>query len=418
MMLALVLLSCLLATALASQVNITDVDADMPMNPWNISVRQKIDFPEILECAKQNQKEQEKQFPDWDYRFGSPKAEKEPIAYNWEPILESVPGCNGLSEGSLKEFSLLVILDASWVVNFNRLQKHFSEHGYPTLESSPNLMLDRVSYLMERQFGVRVKASRVFVFENLYENCARNESKHFPEDGTFNTTTKLQMKSRGISRKENEAAILRLGIQNPLDRPDYVYCHSYSSGPGMCNGDHMLVNIRKMMTTRSWKAGKVIYEGNNVLAHEIAHAFGICHNRHKHCSRNHVTPEANDLMYDYHEVTKERPRSQRRGFFYKFLTACTPIYKDLLCKNVAKANPKCGVAVAPCKDSGDWCSGYTTRCDVDIIRRSCPAMCNACNDPSPTPKPCVDGQKSCPRYHGHCHRSMVQRVCRKTCGTC
>ena len=76
---------------------------------------------------------------------------KQPLSATWEPLLEAVPGCNGLGPGELLEVSYLVVLDASWVAYYQRHALHFAAQGYATLEASPRLMFDRVSYLFEAQ---------------------------------------------------------------------------------------------------------------------------------------------------------------------------------------------------------------------------------------------------------------------------
>jgi hypothetical protein len=76
---------------------------------------------------------------------------KQPLSANWEPLLEAVPGCNGLGNGELLEVSFFVVLDASWVAFYQLHAADFAAQGYHTLEASPRLMFDRVSYLFEAQ---------------------------------------------------------------------------------------------------------------------------------------------------------------------------------------------------------------------------------------------------------------------------
>ena len=76
---------------------------------------------------------------------------KQPLSATWEPLLEAVPGCNGLGNGELLEVSYLVVLDASWMAYYQQHEEDFAAQGYATLEASPRLMFDRVSYLFEAQ---------------------------------------------------------------------------------------------------------------------------------------------------------------------------------------------------------------------------------------------------------------------------
>ncbi|MSP73281.1 MAG: hypothetical protein EXR76_14145 [Myxococcales bacterium] len=76
--------------------------------------------------------------------------------FTWEPVLEEVPGCNGLSRNSWPSDDFLMVLDDTWIRDYNAHAAEFARHGYASLEASPGILLDRVGYLFERQFGVRV----------------------------------------------------------------------------------------------------------------------------------------------------------------------------------------------------------------------------------------------------------------------
>lgn len=107
------------------------------------------------DCAIDNHRAQEAAAPGYYYaqanRGLSESNSKQPLSATWEPLLEAVPGCNGLGPGELLEVSYLVVLDASWVDYYQQHEQHFAAQGYATLEASPRLMFDRVSYLFEAQ---------------------------------------------------------------------------------------------------------------------------------------------------------------------------------------------------------------------------------------------------------------------------
>ncbi len=107
------------------------------------------------DCAIDNHRAQVAAAPGYYYaqanRGLSESNSKQPLPATWEPLLEAVPGCNGLGPGELLEVSYLVVLDASWVAYWTLHAADFAAQGYPTLEASPRLMFDRVSYLFETQ---------------------------------------------------------------------------------------------------------------------------------------------------------------------------------------------------------------------------------------------------------------------------
>ena len=114
------------------------------------------------DCAIDNHRAQVAAAPGYYYaqanRGLSESNSKQPLSATWEPLLEAVPGCNGLGPGELLEVSYLVVLDASWVAYYQQYAHHFAAQGYPTLEASPRLMFDRVSYLFEAQ---ALRAARI-----------------------------------------------------------------------------------------------------------------------------------------------------------------------------------------------------------------------------------------------------------------
>ena len=111
-------------------------------------------------CAINNHEAQEAAAPGYYYPYAngglSESNSTQPLSATWEPLLEAVPGCNGLGNGELLEVSFLVVLDASWVDHYKVHKSDFERQGYATLEDSPRLMFDRVSYLFEAQFGLRL----------------------------------------------------------------------------------------------------------------------------------------------------------------------------------------------------------------------------------------------------------------------
>ena len=108
-----------------------------------------------FDCAIDNHRAQVAAAPGYYYAQAnhglSESNSKQPLSATWEPLLEAVPGCNGLGNGELLEISFLVVLDASWVAYFAQHKEDFAAQGYATLEASPRLMFDRLSYLFEAQ---------------------------------------------------------------------------------------------------------------------------------------------------------------------------------------------------------------------------------------------------------------------------
>ena len=100
-----------------------------------------------FECALAVKDRQLGECPKWNYNMLVPNNKKQDIELAWDPILEPTTGCNGLSNGKFKQFSFLVVPDGSWVSYYNDNTQHFATQGYHSLETSANLMLDRVSYL-------------------------------------------------------------------------------------------------------------------------------------------------------------------------------------------------------------------------------------------------------------------------------
>ena len=307
------------------------------------------DLTNNFDCPRSNDAEQKAAYPQWAYDAISPTAAKQSLAKAWEPILEPVQGCNGFDDGWLKQFSFLVVLDGSWVRYYYENSKHFASQGYNTLNDSPNLLFDRVTYLFERQFGARVSINRVFSFPELGEACATNEA--YVDDGTDRTSTRKALAQAGIVPLAVEGGTLRLGVGSFTTGQ---YCHSYSPVSGLCNPSAIFTNQKRPFATDN--SGKIQYETIRTLAHEMGHFFGVCPGDNPHCLKAHTQNELPDIMvYDGRPATNARPE----GMFSKFLTSCTPLYEDTVCHNIKKASATCGLVVAPPSIRGEYfCSKY------------------------------------------------------------
>jgi hypothetical protein len=300
-------------------------------------------------CAKANDQAQRAAFPDWWYavshggKSNAPLGAPEPFHVGFEPLLEAVPGCNGLTgelAGGLKEFRFLVVLDGSWVSYFNSRKAAFVAQGYPTLESSANLMLDRASFLFEAQFGSRVSASRVFAFPDLGEACATNNNH--VDDGSDATSTAKALESANVVATSAEAGTIRLGVGSLTAGQ---YCHSTAGIGGLCRPSSTLTNQRTPFQASS---DHIDHGAVKTLAHELAHFFGVCDDAtNPDCLNGHTANEIADIMVD-----DGRPASNVRaeGMFWKFMPTCTDVYDDMVCSRVQAASPSCGRVLPPAKE--------------------------------------------------------------------
>lgn len=295
--------------------------------------------PPPYECARANDAVQRAAAPNWAYvtdangqiaDFPAP----EPVNAGLEPVLEPVVGCNGLSQpGALKRFSFLVVLDGSWVAYYNDRSADFAAQGYPSLEESPNLLLDRVSYLFEAQFGAQVAAGRVVAAPELGEACATNNNH--ADDGTDATSTTAALARRSIVPGPADALTLRLGVGSLSG----VYCHSTAPIGGLCDELAIVTNQRAPLHA----GGQVHHGAVRTLAHELGHAFGICDDRNNpHCLNGHTANDIADIMVD-----DGRPASNVRseGMFSKFMTTCSTVYDTMVCSRIKAADAECGVIV-------------------------------------------------------------------------
>jgi len=318
-----------------------------------------------LDCPRALHKQQSEDHPDWWYpsqnedSVGGDKiaqtAAKQPLGAGWEPILEEQVGCNGLGDGELKEFSFLVVLDASWVQYYYKQKAHFATQGYHTLETSADLMFDRVSYLYEAQFGVRLRVGKVYSFPELGEACATNHNN--PDDGTNRTSTTLALQRAGWVPSDADAGVIRLGASK---------CMSASPISGLCSGTvntGLTVQEPPFFEESEWvkgDVGRLNHRAMGTLAHELGHFFGLCGGgvlNTAQCLEGHVVNEIPDIMMAgcvdgqcgsvYGEVKQ----------FAKFLPTCTPLYERLLCRNVRRVT--CGTTVKVGSDSGPAVTGPT-----------------------------------------------------------
>lgn len=278
-----------------------------------------------FDCAVANSNAQKSRNPNWWYSVAhggrSQTNAYSPVNLAFEPQLEQVPQC---IVGKPKEFRFLVALDGTWTQYYSQNSQLFANQRYHSLEQSAQLMFDRVTYLFEQQFNIRISTSRVIVMPELDTACATNNGY---ADGTGNTSTSTMLARRGISKRSDEAGILRLGVGLSSR-----YCHSYAPMGGLCSSS-VVVNQFKPF----WNSGGYLNdEAPNVLAHEFGHFFGICTNDAQ-CLNGHMQNEIPDTMvWDGTPASVVRPE----GMFWKFLTTCTHVYTTTLCKKARQA--QCG----------------------------------------------------------------------------
>lgn len=304
------------------------------------------DMTDDYTCAIQNQKKQKAAFPNWNWSKVAPSTKRQPARLTWEPILEPVAGCTGLPFGRRKQFSFVVALDRTWVTYYHQHKSLFRKQGYRTLESSANLLIDRASYLFQKQFGVVISARKVVALKTLYDGCGRGNPR--VEDGTFKTSTEEQLKSAGVVFQPGDAGMLRFGVGSS-NGP--YYCHSSASVFGVCRPILRKATVKRPVFTED---GRIDYDGaTKTLAHELGHFFGICQRGTKHCFMNgHLIKELADILKFGPKTTTYRARPQ--GLFLKFMTPCTPKYNDAVCGTVKRVSDECGVNIPPLKLDGRY----------------------------------------------------------------
>ena len=325
-----------------------------------------LEVPLTFNCALNNHQNQLNIAPNYPYTQGSPagvtlerlatSTEPQPHRLTWDPVLEEAPGCNGLSwspnatDRALAEFKFLVVLDASWIEYFAENMHLFEGQGYSTLESSPHILFDRVSYLYEAQFGVRLGISRVVSIPGLLEKCGEDLDRDgFPDNLVENdvqdsTNTHLALANLSISMRSDEAGLLRLGVGS-----DQIYCHSFAPLNGLCDSNLFTNQVKVFAQDGS---GRFNHQSAVTLAHEMGHFFGICSDSaHPHCLNAHLANQIPDIMvWDGGPVESVRAE----GGFMKFLTSCTPVYDEILCANVKSPINTCSTALT-CENEGLDC---------------------------------------------------------------
>ena len=232
------------------------------------------------DCATKNMAYQETVAPGWYYpqAHGS-RAESnstQPLWAAWEPVLETVPGCNGLGPGKLLDFSFLVVLDATWVAFYHLHAADFAAQGYFTLEESPRLLFDRVSYLYEKQFGMSISIGRLEAFANLTEKCAEFGKGHSEDEAKDSSNTRHALEQRGVTDATGASGgLVRLGAGAADGK---TYCRSYTGINAACGSKDnvsklgFLVSQGKPFTD---SGGLINYKAVGTLAHELAHMFGM-----------------------------------------------------------------------------------------------------------------------------------------------
>jgi len=296
-------------------------------------------------CALSNQRLQEGQHPHYNYPSTNGETARsnglQALTSNWEPILESVPGCNGLGQGSLQEIPVLVVLDKSWVDYYNSNPGYFHTQKYYSLNDSPKLLFDRVNYLFEKQFGIRFKIGRVEAISDLVDACASNDG-YAEIESIPATLTKSALKRRGITSSAGiEGGIIRFGAGGMTPG---VYCHSYAGVGGVCEGSGTVDSLPlmlNMVVPFNW--GYLNHRAAVTLAHELAHWFNVCSSG-SDCIHAHTSNNLIDIMV-WNGIPASDMRSQ--GMMFKFLVTCTNVYRDQLCVKARSLPASCRRTVKP-----------------------------------------------------------------------
>ena len=341
------------------------------LNGDGCSASCEIESSLTFNCAMQNDQKQRDAFPN----YVSPRANGEralasdlqPFSANFEPILEEVAHCNGLpwtptaevvdasDSKRVVEYKFLVVLDQSWIDYYNNHQALFLAQGYPTLESSPQILFERASYLFEAQFGVRTSISRVEAIEGLEQKCQATGGS-IENNVPDSTHTPTALAARGVAKLPTEMGVVRLGVD-----PANVYCASYTAIANWSSSFPFLVN-----TEHPFSEGLLRHRAAVTLAHELAHFFGIMQDpSHPHYLNAHLANEVPDIMV-WNGQPIEAVRSD--GMFFKFLTSCTPAYDEFLCAGV-KATASSLLATPLI------CFGGNSDCLVDTDADGAPDNC-------------------------------------------
>lgn len=277
-----------------------------------------------FECAVANDAKQKRMAPGWRYvglnGERAPNNRKQPMTVAWEPVLERVPQC--IIGRQPKEFKFLVGLDATWVEYYNQHARHFRTQGFYTLVESAQMWFNHVTYLFEKQFNIRISISRTVALPELDNACGGDNGA---ADGRGNTSIKEMLGRRGISKKSNEAGIIRLGVGVPSR-----YCDSYAGLGALCSSNILVMQAKPF----SGNDGVINTRAISTLAHELGHHFGICGGGDAACLNGHNQNEVPDVMvWDGMPVLQVR----REGMFFKFMTECSHVYTTKLCKRARQA---------------------------------------------------------------------------------
>ena len=210
---------------------------------------------------------------------------------------------------------------------------------------------------------MRVGISRVIVLDTLEQKCAATGG--YVDDGVAdNTNTSTALAEKNIVKLPTEIGVVRLGID-----PPNTYCASYSGVAPWQNELPVLVNTENPF---SGDSGLLRHRAAVTLAHELAHFFGIMVTpNHPHHLNAHVANEIPDIMV-WNGIPIEAVRPD--GMFFKFLTACTPVYDEYLCAGV-KATASSSIAT-PLICLGD--SECLIDTDADGSPDECPEPSSIC----------------------------------------
>lgn len=247
-----------------------------------------------------------------------PSKSRQPFSVAWEPVLEPVDNC---IVGGRKEFKFLVGMDAAWVTYYNQHRSFFNSQGYRSAEASAQMMFDHVSYIYERQFNIKVSISRVYSLPGLRSACTKDNRA---ADGSGDTSIKEMLRRQGVTKRSNEAGIIRLGV----GLSNGTYCDSYAGLGCLCRDCPLVLQAKPFhsdgyLNTRTFVT----------LAHEIGHHFGIC-GGDQTCLHGHTQNEVPDIMvWDGQPVDRVR----QEGMFFKFMSTCSHTYTTVLCKNAREA---------------------------------------------------------------------------------
>ena len=241
------------------------------------------------DCVINNKRHQEAVAPGYYYaqEHGSRSESNstQHVSAAWEPVLEAVPGCNGLGIGKLLDVSFFVVLDASWVAFYQLHVADFAAQGHFTLEDSPRLLFDRVSYLYEQQFGISISIGRVEAFANLTEKCTQFGKGHSEDEVKDSSNTFHALAQRGITdAKGGEGGLVRLGAGAADGK---TYCRSYTGINSVCGSKDNVTGISSELSFTNLgflisqgkpftdSGGRISYKAAGTLAHELAHMFGM-----------------------------------------------------------------------------------------------------------------------------------------------